>query len=542
MKRKRRLGFKAGVGICLIIVGLLLLLGRLGYGIINEIKDDTKPVDTSAAENISRGSLDVERLGDLGTRIVNHQDGYEFQTSWTYAGNVSLTPLELEIDRGNKIYKIYTEDLETSQAVADYVAYSGKFLDNQSDHIVQPTQTLYYNNHKVTVNAWTRNRLGAAEDLGEEVESVNENDMNHYICADVELENCRVCTIYLKSSVDVTFEGDVLEIVNSMKTLDEAKSDKASANVRSYWNAKTKKVYKKLFGEDKGLTWGIYKWGIGADFNELYYIEDQVDYQFPVLLHYTHFDSEEETLEDVRARLKEADKMGRTMELTLQTMNDDTGNVVYRILNGEYDEYLNQLADILVTERIPVLFRPFNEMNGDWCAYSAYHTSRDTEVFKTLYKYVFELFRARGADAYTIWVWNPNERSFPDYKWNNEYEYYPGDEYVDVVGITGYNNGTYYEGETWRTFDEIYEPLYSKTVTNYNKPIMITEFACSNAGGDKEDWVKDMFRSIGKYDKIKVAVWWDGIDLDENGEIARSYRLEDEDVVKVFKRNLKNYK
>ena len=131
---------------------------------------------------------------------------------------------------------------------------------------------------------------------------------------------------------------------------------------------------------------------------------------------------------------------------------------------------------------------------------------------------------------------------FPDYKWNNEYEYYPGDEYVDVVGITGYNNGTYYEGETWRTFDEIYEPLYSKTVTNYNKPIMITEFACSNAGGDKEDWVKDMFRSIGKYDKIKVAVWWDGIDLDENGEIARSYRLEDEDVVKVFKRNLKNYK
>ena len=177
MKRKRRLGFKAGVGICLIIVGLLLLLGRLGYGIINEIKDDTEPVDTSAAENISRGSLDVERLGDLGTRIVNHQDGYEFQTSWTYAGNVSLTPLELEIDRGNKIYKIYTEDLETSQGVADYVAYSGKFLDNQSDHIVQPTQTLYYNNHKVTVNAWTRNRLGAAEDLGEEVESVNENDM-----------------------------------------------------------------------------------------------------------------------------------------------------------------------------------------------------------------------------------------------------------------------------------------------------------------------------------------------------------------------------
>ena len=541
MKRKRRLGFKAGVAICLILVGLLLLAGRAGYGLINEIRSDTEPVDTSAAENFSQGSLEINRLGDLGTQIVNNQDGYEFQTSWTYAGDVSLTPVELKIDRGSKIYKIYTEDFETTQDVTDYVGYSGKFLENVSDHIVQPTQTLYYNNHRVTVNAWTRNRLGAVEEMGEAVESIDENDMNHYVCADVEMEGGKVVTVFLKSSADVTFEGDILEIVSTMKALD-ADDGKGSANVRSYWSSKTKKVYKSLFGEDKGLTWGIYKWGIGADFDELYYIEDQVKYQFPVLLHYTHFDSEEETLEDVRARLKEADKMGRTVELTLQTMNDDTGNVVYRILNGEYDDYLNELADILVEEKIPVLFRPFNEMNGDWCAYSAYHTSRDTDVFLSLYKYIFERFRERGADAWTIWVWNPNERSFPNYKWNNEYEYYPGDEYVDVVGITGYNNGTYYEGETWRTFDEIYEPLYSKTVENYDKPIMITEFACSNAGGDKAKWVKDMFRSIGKYDKIKVAVWWDGIDLDENGEVARSYRLEDKDVVKVFKRYLRNYK
>ena len=33
-------------------------------------------------------------------------------------------------------------------------------------------------------------------------------------------------------------------------------------------------------------------------------------------------------------------------------------------------------------------------------------------------------------------------------------DYYPGDEYVDIYGITGYNTGTYYEGESWRSFDE----------------------------------------------------------------------------------------
>lgn len=539
-KRRRKLGFAAGVGTCLIIVGAILILAKVGHSFLSDMGDQT--VDISSAENFSEGTLDIDSLGDMGTKVVNRQDGYEFQVSWPSVGNVSQSPIDLEIDRGSKIYKIYTEDFKTSQEVADYVAYSGKFLDNQSDHVVQPTQTLYFNNHKVTVNEWSREKMGAIEAMGAEVETIDENDMNHYVCADVEMEGNKVCTIFLKSSTEVSFAADVQEIASTMAVLDERGSAKASDNIRSYWAGKTKKVYKNLFGEDKGLTWGVYKWGIGADYNDLYDIESKVDYQFPVLLHYTHFDSEEETLEDVRARLKEADKMGRTTELTLQTMNDDTGNVVYRILNGEYDEYLNQLADILVTEKIPVLFRPFNEMNGDWCAYSAYHTSRDTDIFVELYKYIFELFRARGADAYTIWIWNPNERSFPNYKWNNEYNYYPGDEYVDVIGITGYNNGTYYEGETWRTFDEIYEPLYSKTVKNYDKPIMITEFACSNAGGDKEAWVKDMFRSIGKYDKIKVAVWWDGIDLDENGEVARSYRLEDEDVVKVFKRFLKQYK
>jgi hypothetical protein len=31
-------------------------------------------------------------------------------------------------------------------------------------------------------------------------------------------------------------------------------------------------------------------------------------------------------------------------------------------------------------------------------------------------------------------------------------------------------------------------------------------------GGSKEAWVAGMFRDIVKYDRIKVAVWWDGCD------------------------------
>ena len=39
--------------------------------------------------------------------------------------------------------------------------------------------------------------------------------------------------------------------------------------------------------------------------------------------------------------------------------------------------------------------------------------------------------------------------------------YYPGDEYVDIVGLTAYNTGNYYPGENWSTFDELYLEYYN---------------------------------------------------------------------------------
>lgn len=110
--------------------------------------------------------------------------------------------------------------------------------------------------------------------------------------------------------------------------------------------------------------------------------------------------------------------------------------------------------------------------------------------------------------------------------------YYPGDAYVNVVGLTAYNTGNYYEGEQWSTFDELYQDLYSRASEQYAQPLMITEFASSSVGGDKVAWISDMFRSIRDYPRIKVAVWWSGCDMDNSGETpvpARPYYLDETD-------------
>ena len=105
------------------------------------------------------------------------------------------------------------------------------------------------------------------------------------------------------------------------------------------------------------------------------------------------------------------------------------------------------------------------EMNGDWCTYCAYHYSKDTDLFIETYKYIYGIFEQSGANKNTIWVWNPNGDSLPAFKWNHYSKYYPGDEYVQIVGMTAYNTGVYYSsiGERWKEFSELYNRLAERS-------------------------------------------------------------------------------
>jgi hypothetical protein len=178
-------------------------------------------------------------------------------------------------------------------------------------------------------------------------------------------------------------------------------------------------------------------------------------------------------------------------------------------------------------------------MNGDWCPYAGYNTARDPWIFVEFYRYVYGFFERAGARN-VIWVWNPNGKSFPNFTWNDALMYYPGDEYADVVGLTAYNTGNYSPGETWKSFAELYDNIYYSYVEKYDKPLMITEFSSAILGGDKNEWVIDMFAHIRYYGEIKVAVWWDGVDYDSDGRIARNYFIDDPKIlVETFRQHLR---
>jgi hypothetical protein len=105
----------------------------------------------------------------------------------------------------------------------------------------------------------------------------------------------------------------------------------------------------------------------------------------------------------------------------------------------EYIRYLNDMAAYFESltyedEPIPILFRPFHEMNGSWFWWGA--DARVKELWKFTWHYLTDTKGLRNL----VWVWSvnidPNNSPNP-----NLDPYWPGSGYVDVVAMDGYLTG-----------------------------------------------------------------------------------------------------
>ncbi len=305
--------------------------------------------------------------------------------------------------------------------------------------------------------------------------------------------------------------------------------------INEKWNKETKALYDALVNGES-VKWGIFvPWAVGNnDFSNIHALEKKIGAKFDGVLEYMYHDGNLP-----KEGMKKAYDEGKTIELTLQTstvMNANLNgkNPVFDILDGKFDAKLKTLAKEIKNFGHPILFRLNNEMNSDWTSYSASACLTDPELYVTLWRKVYHIFEEEGVDN-AIWIFNPNEENFPPNGYNTSLAYYPGNEYVHLFGITGYNTGTYYDelnGESWRSFDEIYSRIHLRYARIYGEfPWIITEFASSSVGGDKAKWITEMFYSLENYPNIKMAFWFNSADYDERpesmGNVARPYWLDE---------------
>lgn len=218
--------------------------------------------------------------------------------------------------------------------------------------------------------------------------------------------------------------------------------------------------------------------------------------------------------------------MGAIPCLTWEPMHYSEGRevmVTYQeILNGAYDPYLMEFAKQSASWKKPFMIRFAHEMNiarYHWGTKKGEYGPESPHTYRRMFRYVVTIFQKAGAQN-VLWIFCPNSESVPNTSydpgasWNRIEDYYPGDRYVDVLGIDGYNWGTTQTrakngwDSQWKEFAAIFRPAWEKLRRFApDKPIFVFETASVNQGGDKGLWIKNAFKTARAWN-LNGLVWF----------------------------------
>jgi Glycosyl hydrolase family 26/Bacterial Ig domain/CARDB len=171
------------------------------------------------------------------------------------------------------------------------------------------------------------------------------------------------------------------------------------------------------------------------------------------------------------------------------------------LLAGNYDSYIVAQAKLARSWQQPLFVRLFHEMNGNWQSFGPGHTT--SAQFVQGWQRVVALFRAQGVTNVS-WVWSPNLDGFGPSTVAFR-PLYPGDSYVDWVGLDGYNFGN-----PWRDWSTLYRGSYDDITSLTAKPLMVAEWGSTEVGGDKAAWIADAFQTQIPVNmpRIRAVIAW----------------------------------
>jgi len=207
------------------------------------------------------------------------------------------------------------------------------------------------------------------------------------------------------------------------------------------------------------------------------------------------------------------------------------GTHIQSISTGGQDAYIIQYATEAKKYGHVVYLRFAAEMNGDWNQYSsAAKDGPSASEFTLAWTRIVDIFRKVGAHNVKF-VWCINEDDVPNIDGNHAENYWPGAEWVDILGIDGYNWGSQGKGRgatSWRSFEQIFITPYIRiTSRSPTLPIWICEFGTPERevrdpkGVSKAQWFEDMFRSI-RFPRLKAIVYFSADDL----PLHRDFRID----------------
>lgn len=125
----------------------------------------------------------------------------------------------------------------------------------------------------------------------------------------------------------------------------------------------------------------------------------------------------------------------------------------YQLLMEDIDAIAEQMLKLQEAD-VPILWRPLHEASGGWFWWG----NAGAEAYKQLYKLLYDRLTNEYQINNLIWVWNGQDANW-----------YPGDEYVDIIGEDIYPGERVYTPQTAKYLDVLdYTPTKKMVVLSEN--------------------------------------------------------------------------
>lgn len=199
------------------------------------------------------------------------------------------------------------------------------------------------------------------------------------------------------------------------------------------------------------------------------------------------------------ARNKNKTLADSTLVKNILANNDRKSNPSLNWLLTELDTLVIPIFKAL---NHPLTFRPFHEMNGNWFWWGCDNCS--PEEYIKLYQLTVNYIRAQGVDN-VLFVWSPDKKARMDY--------YPGDDYVDILGLDIYEPGVMAYSSTDSVMINL--SIITDYAAQHDKVAALTETGCrkTDEGAFRypdqypDFWSNYVLNPIISHPKAKRIAW-----------------------------------
>lgn len=174
--------------------------------------------------------------------------------------------------------------------------------------------------------------------------------------------------------------------------------------------------------------------------------------------------------------------------------------------NNLYKSWLDKVAAFMLDlkgkngELIPVIFRPFHELNGSWFWWGKNHCTPEQLI--QLYRFTETYLRDIKNVQNLLYAYNTDRFATKE----DYLERYPGDDYVDVIGFDIYQKGDILANDKFiAELDKSLSTL-EKIAVSKNKIPALTEFGYNTV--PDADWWTGVFNKAIEKHGIAYALAW----------------------------------